>query len=77
MNKTMVATAVAAVLALSACTDNKAPAQNEAAQAAAPTAEVKAEQTPVAAANPLLVASTLQYGAQISFYIRIIWIYFL
>ncbi|OBP16689.1 dipeptidyl carboxypeptidase [Rheinheimera sp. SA_1] len=63
MNKTMVATAVAAVLALSACTDNSAPAQQETTQAAAPAAEVTAEQTPVAATNPLLVASTLQYGA--------------
>ena len=63
MNKTMVATAVAAVLALSACTDNKAPAQNESVKAAAPAAEVTAEQTPVATTNPLLVASTLQYGA--------------
>jgi len=63
MNKTMVATAVAAVLALTACTDNKAPAQNETVKAAAAAAEVTAEQTPVAATNPLLVASTLQYGA--------------
>ncbi len=37
MKKTMVATAVAAVLALSACTDNKAPAQAE--QTAQPAAD--------------------------------------
>ena len=60
MNKTIIATTVATVLALTACTDNNAKAPTETAAAAAP--ETKAEQTAVVASNPLLSASPLQYG---------------
>ncbi|HCU64430.1 MAG TPA: dipeptidyl carboxypeptidase II [Rheinheimera sp.] len=63
MKKTMVATTVAAVLALSACTDNKAPAQAEQqAQSAAPAAAVD-KTAAVTASNPLLQPSSLQYQA--------------
>lgn len=58
MKKTMVATAVAAVLALSACTDNKAPTQ--AAQSAQPAAT---ETAAAAVTNPLLAPSPLPFFA--------------
>lgn len=61
MKKTMVATAVAAVLALSACTDNKAPAQAE--QTAQPAATTTESAPAVTATNPLLTPSPLQYHA--------------
>ena len=67
MKKTMVATAVAAVLTLTACSENK-PAAPEASQ---PAAEATAPATPKAAdqtaavtvENPLLKPSPLQYQA--------------
>lgn len=64
MKKTLVATAVAAVLALGACTDNKpaAPAQNAAAPAEATTAPAEPAAA-VTAENPLLKRSSLQYQA--------------
>ncbi len=61
MKKTMVATTLAAVFALTACGDNKPVAYAKQQQAAAaPTAETKPA---VTAENPLLKPSALQYQA--------------
>ncbi|HAT40988.1 MAG TPA: dipeptidyl carboxypeptidase II [Rheinheimera sp.] len=61
MKKTMVATTLAAVFALTACGDNKPVADAKQQQAAAaPTAEAKPA---VTAENPLLKPSALQYQA--------------
>ena len=65
MKKTLVATTVATVLALSACTDNKpaAPEQSAAAPADAAAAKAEPATAAVAAENPLLKRSALQYQA--------------
>lgn len=65
MKKTLVATTVATVLALSACTDNKPAAPDQSAAAPADAAQAKAEPAAaaVAAENPLLKRSSLQYQA--------------
>ena len=59
MRKTLIATTVAAALALAACSDNSAPAQTETQQ---PAAEVTTA-AEVVSANPLMSKSTLQYEA--------------
>jgi len=59
MKKTMAASAVAAVLALAACSDNKPTTESN--QAAAPAAATTS--AAVSAVNPLLTASPLQYQA--------------
>ena len=59
MKKTLLASAIASVLALSACTDNK-PAAEQQTPAPAVAAKQGADAT---MANPLLKASTLQYQA--------------
>ncbi len=65
MKKTLVATTVATVLALSACTDNKPAAPEQSAAAPADAAAAKTEPAPAAvtAENPLLKRSSLQYQA--------------
>ena len=56
MRKTLIATTVGAVLALSACSDNTAPAQTN-------TQPGSAAVTEVTSTNPLFVKSMLQYEA--------------
>ena len=58
MRKTLIATTVAAALALAACGDNTAPAQTAAETVAEATTAVEA-----ISSNPLMVKSTLQYEA--------------
>lgn len=61
MRKTLIATAVGTVLALTACSDNTAPQQTETAQTQAqPDAAPAAE---VTSTNPLMAKSMLQYEA--------------
>ncbi len=61
MKKTMLATAIAGVLALSACSDNKPATEQTAAQPTAQTAP--AASTEATMSNPLLKPSPLQYQA--------------
>jgi len=63
MKKTLVATTVATVLALSACSDNKPAAPQQSAAAADATAAKVEPAAAVTAENPLLKRSALQYQA--------------
>ena len=58
MRKTLIATTVAAALALAACGDNTAPAQT-----ATETVAEAATAVEAISSNPLMVKSTLQYEA--------------
>jgi len=63
MKKTVVATAVAAVMTLSACSDNKPATPEQSAAPAQASAQPAAPAATVSAENPLLKPSPLQYQA--------------
>jgi peptidyl-dipeptidase Dcp len=63
MKKTVIASAIAAVLTLTACSDNKPAASTDAAKPAATTPTPTESTAQVTATNPLLQPSPLQYQA--------------